>query len=91
MSGWTGRDKAGAKHAAPEQTEKPSLLRRVSLNQWLALVLTVLALLFIFENRTKVEIEFLLITVRSPMWLILLVMFAVGWLTGLLTTRRRTR
>ncbi|MBF6355690.1 hypothetical protein IU449_14235 [Nocardia higoensis] len=63
----------------------------MSLNQWLALVLTVLAFVFIFANRTEVEIEFLLITVRSPMWLILLLVFAVGWLTGLLTTRRRTR
>lgn len=90
MSGWTGR-KPEAGHAAPEQADKPSLLARVSLNQWLALVLTVLALLFIFANRAKVEIEFLLITVQSPLWLILLSVFAVGWLTGLLTTRRRAR
>ncbi|WP_324188248.1 hypothetical protein [Nocardia higoensis] len=90
MSGWTGR-KSEAAHAVPEPSDKPSLLARVSLNQWLALVLTVLAFVFIFANRTEVEIEFLLITVRSPMWLILLLVFAVGWLTGLLTTRRRTR
>ncbi|WP_245649579.1 LapA family protein [Nocardia shimofusensis] len=90
MSGWTGR-KSEARHAAPEQAEKPSLLARVSLNQWLALALAVLTLVFIFANRTEVEIEFLLITVRSPMWLILLVVFAIGWLIGLLTTHRRTR
>ncbi|MFC9894547.1 hypothetical protein ACFVMC_12725 [Nocardia sp. NPDC127579] len=68
---------------------KPSPLSRLSLNQWLALALTAIAIIFFFENRDKVEIEFLLISIRSPMWLILLVMFAVGWLTGVLMLRKR--
>ncbi|MEV0248895.1 hypothetical protein AB0H76_19990 [Nocardia sp. NPDC050712] len=72
-----------------QSTKKPSPLSRLSLNQWLALILTVLAVIFFFENRDKVEIEFLLISIRSPMWLVLLVMFAVGWLTGVLTLRKR--
>lgn len=71
--------------------EKPSLLARVSATQWVALGLTVLAVLFVIENRTKVSIEFLLMTVRSPMWLVLLVMFVVGWVAGLLTSRQRRR
>ncbi|MEV0293850.1 hypothetical protein [Nocardia sp. NPDC050710] len=68
--------------------EKRSLLRRVSPNQWLALVLTILAVVFVFENRGTVSIEFLLISVTSPMWLILLMMFAVGWIAGMLMRRR---
>ncbi|RDI49946.1 hypothetical protein [Nocardia mexicana] len=67
-----------------DKTAKPSIVSRISITQWLAIVLTVLAVLFIVANRDRVEIEFLLITIRSPMWLILLVMFAVGWLAGLL-------
>ncbi|WP_245545682.1 LapA family protein [Nocardia higoensis] len=86
----TGRDPEG-RHAAAAPAQKRSLLARVSLNQWLALVLTVLALLFIFANRATVEIEFLLVTVHSPLWLILLLVFAIGWLAGLLTSRRRPR
>lgn len=69
--------------------EKRSLLSRITPTQWVALALTVLAILFVVENRTKVSIEFLLITIRSPMWLVLLVMFVVGWLVGLLTARQR--
>ncbi|MFE3102417.1 hypothetical protein ACFROC_09650 [Nocardia tengchongensis] len=70
------------------EPSKPSALARISAKQWVAIILTVLAVLFILENRHKVDIEFLLITIRSPMWLILLVTFAVGWLVGLLTRRR---
>jgi uncharacterized integral membrane protein len=68
-----------------------SLLTRISPTQWVALALTVLAVIFVAENRNKVSIEFLLITIWSPMWLILLVMFVVGWVTGVLTMRRRHR
>jgi uncharacterized integral membrane protein len=72
-----------------DNTTKPSFVSRISATQWLAIVLTVLAVLFIIENRHRVEIEFLLITIRSPMWLVLLVMFVVGWLAGLLVRRVR--
>lgn len=72
-------------------TEHRSLLARISPTQWVALAVTVMAVIFVAENRGKVSIEFLLITIRSPMWLILLTMFAVGWVTGVLTMRRRSR
>ncbi|MET9487713.1 hypothetical protein [Nocardia sp. NPDC006630] len=71
--------------------EKQSILARVSPTQWVALALTVLAVIFVAENRTKVSIEFLLLTISSPMWLVLLVLFAVGWVAGLLTARQRRR
>ncbi|MBF6215246.1 DUF1049 domain-containing protein [Nocardia puris] len=70
-------------------TESRSFLSRISPTQWAALAITVLAIVFVIENRTKVTIEFLLISVQSPMWLILLAMFAVGWLAGVLTMRKR--
>lgn len=71
--------------------EKRSVLARVTPTQWVALGLTVLAVIFVVENRTKVSIELLLVTVRSPMWLVLLVMFVLGWIAGLLTARQRRR
>ncbi|MFD4352534.1 hypothetical protein ACFWPK_20340 [Nocardia sp. NPDC058519] len=67
---------------------KRSLLSRVSPTQWIAIGLSIVAVVFVVENRGKVSIEFLLISVRSPMWLILLAMFVVGWVAGVLTTRR---
>ncbi|WP_067690144.1 DUF1049 domain-containing protein [Nocardia jejuensis] len=68
---------------------KPSLISRISRNQWLAIILIVLAIAFIAENRHRVDIEFLLLTISSPMWLVLLVTFAVGWLAGFLIRRSR--
>lgn len=75
--------------ATNREPAKRSLLSRVSAGQWVALVLLVLAVLFVVSNRGRVSIEFLLITITSPMWLILLVMFVAGWLTGALMMRRR--
>jgi uncharacterized integral membrane protein len=72
-------------------TENRSILARISPTQWIALAVTIVAIVFVAENRNKVSIEFLLITIRSPMWLILLTMFAVGWVTGVLTMRRRAK
>ncbi|WP_328290937.1 LapA family protein [Nocardia aurantiaca] len=71
------------------EPSKPSPLSKISMKQWIAIVLTVLAVIFIAENRHRVEIEFLLLTIRSPMWLVLLVTFAIGWIVGVLTRRSR--
>ena len=71
-----------------ERAPKPSLLSRITVNQWLALALTVVAVIFIVENRDHVEIQFLPVTVSSPMWLILLIMFLIGLVAGLLIRRR---
>ncbi|WP_280236891.1 hypothetical protein [Nocardia cyriacigeorgica] len=70
-------------------TEKRSVLGRVSPTQWVALVLTILAVVFILQNRTKVSIDILAVTITSPMWVILLFLFLVGWVAGVLTMRRR--
>ncbi|MEU1428580.1 hypothetical protein ABZ412_16040 [Nocardia sp. NPDC005746] len=59
------------------------------MKQWFAIALAILALVFIAENRHRVDIEFLLLTIRSPMWLVLLVTFGVGWLSGVLSRRGR--
>ncbi|MGN2640960.1 DUF1049 domain-containing protein [Nocardia takedensis] len=73
------------------ETTRRNVLTRVSPTQWLALGLTVLAVLFVVENRDKVSIEILLISISAPMWLILLAMFLIGWAVGLLTRRRTAR
>ena len=75
----------------PQDAPKRTLLSRITVNQWLAVVLIVLAAVFIAQNRNRVDINFLLVTVRSPMWLILLIMFMVGAVAGLLIKRRARR
>lgn len=71
------------------EPSKPSLLARLSPKQWLAIALTVLVVAFIIENRHRVDIEFLFITVTSPMWLVLSATLLIGWIIGLLTRRTR--
>ncbi|CAM2858036.1 LapA family protein [Prescottella defluvii] len=66
-----------------------SILNRVSPTQWGALALAVLAIIFVAQNRQSVSISLFFVSVTSPLWLTLLVIFAVGWLVGMLTTRRR--
>jgi lipopolysaccharide assembly protein A len=74
---------------AMNTSEKRSILQRTSPTQWLALVLTILAVIFILQNRGKVSIDILAITITSPMWVALLAIFLVGWAAGVLTMRRR--
>ncbi|MFI5720637.1 lipopolysaccharide assembly protein LapA domain-containing protein [Nocardia sp. NPDC051750] len=74
-----------------QDAPKRSLLSRISLNQWLAAILIVLAVVFIAQNRDRVDINFLLVTVTAPMWLVLLILFLVGALAGVLIRRRARR
>lgn len=73
------------------QVESGSAPSRLSPTQWLALVLAALALVFILMNRDSTTINFFGATVRAPLWLVLVVIFAVGWLTGVLMTRRKQK
>ncbi|UPW07271.1 LapA family protein [Gordonia terrae] len=80
----------------PKTTQsKRNPLTAISLTGWVAIVITVVAVVFILQNRTSVSIELFWVSVRSPMWFILLVIFAVGWLAGALTVigvnRRRAK
>lgn len=72
-----------------DRTAKPSLLSRISARQWVAIVLAVLAVIFVAQNHHRVDINILTVTISSPMWLVLLIMFLVGWIVGLLTRRSR--
>ncbi|MBF6448022.1 MULTISPECIES: lipopolysaccharide assembly protein LapA domain-containing protein [Nocardia] len=72
-----------------DRTAKPSLLSRISARQWVAIVLAVLAVIFVVQNHHRVDINILTVTISSPMWLVLLIMFLVGWIVGLLTRRSR--
>lgn len=67
------------------------LLARVSPGQWAALILTAALVVFVFQNRSSTSINLLWMDLSSPLWFTLLVVFALGWVVGVLTSRRRTR
>jgi uncharacterized integral membrane protein len=66
-------------------------VRRFALRHWAALILVALAAVFIAQNRDRVNIHILWITVAAPMWFIFTSLVVVGVLVGLLLRRRRRR
>jgi uncharacterized integral membrane protein len=57
----------------------------------LAIILLVLAIIFIAENTRKVKIRALGPTVTAPLWLAFVVTLAAGMLIAVLASRRRSR
>jgi len=55
------------------------------------IVIGVVALIFIFSNTGEIPLKFLWIEIAAPAWLMLLILFAGGFVTGLLFGRRRYR
>jgi len=55
----------------------------------LAIVLVVLAAIFVVQNTIRHEIHLLWVTVEAATWLVLIVIFLAGVVTGLLLHRRR--
>ncbi|MGJ3560953.1 hypothetical protein ACR6C2_31630 [Streptomyces sp. INA 01156] len=53
-------------------------------------LITAIALIFIFENRASVEIRLLVPMVTMPLWGALLIAWALGMLACLFTLRRRS-
>jgi lipopolysaccharide assembly protein A len=70
---------------------RPAGRRRFALRHWVAVVLVLLAAIFMAQNRDRHPIQLLWITVGSPTWFVLTVVFATGLLVGLLLRRRRRR
>ncbi|MCG5219228.1 LapA family protein [Streptosporangium sp. KLBMP 9127] len=55
---------------------------------WLALVLLVLAIVFILQNRQEAAIQLFMIVVTAPLWITLVACVAIGMLIGALMSRR---
>jgi putative membrane protein len=71
------------------ETNRSGRVFRFALRHWLVIVLVALAAIFVAQNRDRHPIHVLWVTVESPTWFVLAVIFAVGVATGLLLRRRR--
>ncbi|GAA4488969.1 hypothetical protein GCM10023094_49730 [Rhodococcus olei] len=76
---------------ADQRSAKPSLLSTMTPARWLALILMVLAVIFIFQNTATTTIQLAWLHINAPLWLALLAVFVIGWAAGWLTGRRRVR
>lgn len=71
----------------PRKSERPA--HRVRPGVVIAVLVGVLALVFVLQNRDPVAIHLATLTVSAPLWLLLTVMTAVGALLGYVVARRR--
>lgn len=72
------------------QQSRTSLVSRISLGNWVALVLAVIAAIFILQNRESAAIHLFWVEIESPLWFVLLLVFGAGWMTGWLTNRKKS-
>ena len=57
--------------------------------RWVPILLIVLAVVFVTQNRDRVSIDLFWLQVSAPLWLILLVAVLAGVLIGVLSKRGR--
>ena len=78
--------------ATPERRgDTGNPLVRLLVRHWGALLLAVLLVVFVVENRTRVSINLLAVHPRSPLWLVLCVTAILGVAIGYLVARGRAR
>ena len=56
-----------------------------------AAALTIVAAIFILQNRNSASLDLFWVSVQAPLWLTLVVVFAVGWAAGFLIARRNKK
>ena len=64
-------------------------LVRFLLDRWVPILLTLLAVVFISQNRDRISIDLFWLQVLAPLWLVLLVAVLAGVLIGSLGRRHR--
>lgn len=75
---------------ASKDSEQDSRRRfRVPPRVWVGLVIAVLALAFIFQNRGTVVVNLLVFQIKSAQWIALLSIFLIGVGTGWLVFKPR--
>lgn len=68
--------------------QKKSWLARITGKQWTSVALVIVALVFILQNLNIVRVEFFLFHTAAPLWTILLITLAAGYVIGRFSKRR---
>ncbi|WP_022885631.1 DUF1049 domain-containing protein [Glaciibacter superstes] len=59
--------------------------------QWIAVILIVLAIVFVAQNRASMAIHLFWMTISAPQWFVLVLLVIVGLVAGYLLGRRRAK
>lgn len=70
-----------------DSKKSPDFLR--SPRFWVGVVIALIALAFILQNRQSVDTQLLMLTFSSPLWITLAGVFLAGFVTCWLIARRR--
>ena len=76
---------------ARDGSDQQNVVQRLGPRGIAAIVLVVLAIIFIVENTRRAKIRFIVPQVNAPVWLALLVAAALGAVAGALVVHRRTK
>lgn len=71
--------------------ESGSAVGRFLAQRWLPILVVVLVVVFVAQNRSDVSIHLFWATVTAPLWLILSLIFLLGVLVGAYRAKRRSR
>ncbi|MGP9649910.1 hypothetical protein CIK76_02175 [Glutamicibacter sp. BW80] len=70
------------------QNPTPAGGSRLSLKQWAAIALGIIALIFILQNLQFVRVELLLFHTAAPLWAVLSATLAIGYVIGRFSKNR---
>lgn len=71
----------------PDRTPVLAFVRE----RWMALVLTIVTITFVVQNRERAQINLFWMHVRMPLWLVLIAITVIGVAIGYLAAHRRHR
>lgn len=84
---WTCRERRFMTTSPSHRTPLSTIVRE----RWLTIVLVMVTIAFVAQNRNRVDLNMFWIHVRWPLWLVLVAMAIVGAALGLAVGRRRRR
>lgn len=68
---------------------RESAVGRFLRTRWLSILIVIVAVIFIAQNRQETTIQLFAGAASAPLWVVLAVLFLAGAITGALRTRRR--
>ena len=75
----------------PEPTTSANAFVDFVKQRWLAIIIVVAVTVFVLQNRGDVSVHLLWLTITTPNWLLLAIMFFLGVVAGAFRARRKHR
>ena len=77
--------------SANQPVEKTNRFVSFLADSWVAILVVILAIIFILQNQQSSTIRLLVVNVEAAQWLVFAIIFMGGGLTGWVLARRRAK